>query len=56
MMLTGVCAAIRWIRGMYRPRPQTVGSTIVVMPLACMAFSLAMASETRNSSSHQSLP
>ena len=56
MMLTGVWAAIRWIRGMYRPSPQTVGSTMVLIPLACMEFSLAMASVTRYSSSHQSAP
>jgi hypothetical protein len=28
-MLTGVCAAIRWMRGMLRPSPQTVGSTMI---------------------------
>jgi hypothetical protein len=52
MMVTGVAAAIRWMRGMYRPRPRTVGSTIVRMPLPCRAFSLPMASATRASSFH----
>src|ERR1700730_11001876 len=36
--------------------PQTVGSTMVWMPLAYRASSFAMASATRASSSHQSLP
>ena len=56
MMLSGVCAAIRCIRGMSRPIPHTVGSTIVLMPLAYTALSLSMARATMASSSHQSLP
>ena len=43
-MFIGVCAAIRCIRGMSRPRPHTVGSTMVLMPLAYTALSLSMAS------------
>jgi hypothetical protein len=56
MMLSSVCAAIRCIRGMSRPSPQTVGSTIVRMPLAYTALSWSMARATIASSSHQSLP
>ena len=55
-MLMGVSAAIRCIRGMSRPRPQTVGSTMVRIPLAYTALSLSMARATMASSSHQSLP
>ena len=55
-MFIGVCAAIRCIRGMSRPSPHTVGSTIVRTPLAYTALSLSMARATMASSSHQSLP
>ena len=55
-MFTGVCVGDPLDARDVAAEPQTVGSTIVWTPLAYSASSLATASATRASSSHQSLP
>ena len=54
MMLRSTCSLIRTMRGMYRPRPITVGSTIVLIPRDFTSVSFATASATRTSSSQGS--
>ena len=50
MFSSGTCSATRWMRGMYRPSPTTVGSTMVAIPWAASARSLPAAPATRSSS------
>src|SRR5262245_60471058 len=54
MLRSGTASLMRATRRMSRPRPSTVGSTIVRMPAPASSDSLAMASATRGSSSHSS--
>ncbi|CFR68939.1 Uncharacterised protein [Mycobacterium tuberculosis] len=52
-MFSSVAAATRAMRGMYRPSPITVRSTMVSTPRALSSPSRAMAPATRLSSSPQ---
>jgi hypothetical protein len=49
-MCMSTAALTRWMRGMQRPSPSTVGSTIVSIPPARAAPSFSIASATRTSS------
>src|SRR4051794_922093 len=50
-MFMSTAALTRWMRGMWRPSPSTVGSTIVSIPPARATESFSIASATRTSSS-----
>ena len=54
MCRSGTASLMRAIRRMSRPRPSTVGSTMVRMPAPTSAVSFSTASATRDSSSHSS--
>ena len=54
MFSSGTWSAIRLIRGMFRPWPMAVTSTIVEMPFAGSSLRRRTASATRSSSSPHS--
>jgi hypothetical protein len=54
MLRSGTASLTRAMRRMSRPRPSTVGSTMVRMPAPASSVSLSMALATWGSSSHSS--